>query len=161
MKINFLIFLIILCSSTALAQSKHTISGYIKDSLNGETLIGATVTVQNQAKGISSNLYGFYSITLDEGRYVLVCSFVGYRFKAVEINLTADTKINFEVLPKTYLSQEVVVTTKKRDANVKNAQMGKFTLPMEQIKSLQPVKRRDAPPRRAAQLICLPPVCLW
>ena len=136
MKLYFFIFLFILGSLQAFAQNKYTISGYIKDSLNGETLIGAAITVQGQSKGISSNLYGFYSITLDEGKYILICSFVGYRYKAVEINLVADIKINFEVLPKINLSQEVVVTTKKRDANVKNAQMGKFTLPMDQIKSI-------------------------
>ena len=136
MKLFFSIFLFILVSASSFAQNKHTISGYIKDSLNGETLIGATVTVQGQTKGISSNLYGFYSITLDEGKYILICSFIGYRYKAVAIDLTADTKINFEVLPKIYLSEEVIVSTKKRDANVKNAQMGKFTLPMEQIKSI-------------------------
>ncbi|MGF2413317.1 MAG: TonB-dependent receptor plug domain-containing protein, partial [Ferruginibacter sp.] len=45
-------------------------------------------------------------------------------------------QLNFDVLPKISLSQEVVVSTKKRDANVKNAQMGKFTLPIEQIKSI-------------------------
>ncbi len=136
MKIFFLIFLFLLGSASAFSQNKYTISGYIKDSSNGETLIGAAIIVQGQAKGISSNGYGFYSITLDQGKYVLVCSFIGYRYKAVEIDLTADTKINFDVLPKAYLAQEVVVSTKKRDANVKNAQMGKFTLPIEQIKSI-------------------------
>ncbi len=136
MKTSFFIFLFLLCSSASHSQKKHTISGYIKDSLNGETLIGATITVQGQTKGITSNLYGFYSITLDEGKYVLLCSFVGYRFKAMAIDLQQDTKINFEVLPKISLSQEVIINSKKRDANVKSAQMGKFTLPMEQIKSI-------------------------
>ena len=59
MRILFLNFLFILGSSSAFAQNKHTISGYIKDTLNGETLIGATITVQGQTKGISSNGYGF------------------------------------------------------------------------------------------------------
>jgi TonB dependent receptor/CarboxypepD_reg-like domain/TonB-dependent Receptor Plug Domain len=136
MKIFLLVFLFVLSSVTGLAQNKYTISGYIKDSLNGETLIGATIAVQGQTKGISSNLYGFYSITLDEGKYILICTFIGYRIKAVSIDLRADTKINFEVLPKSYLAEEVVVSAKKRDANVKNAQMGKFTLPIEQIKSI-------------------------
>lgn len=136
MKIFFFIFLFVLSGLNASAQNKYTISGYIKDSLNGETLIGATIAVQGQTKGISSNLYGFYSITLDEGKYILICTFVGYRVKAVSIDLSADTKINFDVLPKAYLAEEVVVSSKKRDANVKNAQMGKFTLPIEQIKSI-------------------------
>ena len=136
MKIFSLIFLFTLCCFTASAQNKYTISGYIKDSLNGETLIGATIAVQGQTKGISSNGYGFYSITLDEGKYILIVTFVGYRIKAVSIDLRSDTKINFDVLPKAYLAEEVVVSSKKRDANVKNAQMGKFTLPIEQIKSI-------------------------
>jgi len=136
MKFKLFFFLFVLGCSQVYAQKKYTISGYIKDSLNGETLIGAAITVQGQSKGISSNGYGFYSITLDEGDYILVCSFIGYRYKAVSVKLTADTRINFEVLPKIYLSEEVVVSAKKRDANVKNAQMGKFTLPMDQIKSL-------------------------
>ena len=136
MKIFFFVFLFVLAGLTGYAQHKYTISGYIKDSLNGETLIGATIAVQGQTKGISSNLYGFYSITLDEGKYILICTFIGYRIKAVSIDLHADTKINFDVLPKAYLAEEVVVSSKKRDANVKNAQMGKFTLPIEQIKSI-------------------------
>ena len=136
MKIWYFVFLFVLSTITGLAQNKYTISGYIKDSLNGETLIGASIAVQGQTKGITSNLYGFYSITLEEGKYLLICTFIGYRVKAVSINLTADTRINFEVLPKSYLAEEVVVSSKKRDANVKNAQMGKFTLPMEQIRSI-------------------------
>ncbi|HQW93516.1 MAG TPA: carboxypeptidase-like regulatory domain-containing protein, partial [Ferruginibacter sp.] len=100
MKFYLIIFLFVLGCTQASAQKKYTISGYIKDSLNGETLIGAAITVQGQAKGISSNLYGFYSITLDEGDYTLICSFIGYRYKAVSLKLTADTRINFEVLPK-------------------------------------------------------------
>ena len=136
MKISFFLFLFFFFSFFSFAQNKYTISGYVKDSLNGETLIGATITVQGLTKGVSSNLYGFYSITLDEGKYVLIFSFIGYRYKAVEINLEADTKIIFDVLPKINLSQELVVSTKKRDTNIKDAQMGKITLPIEQIKSI-------------------------
>ena len=120
----------------AASIAKYTISGFIKDSLNGETLIGATVAVTGKTKGISSNQYGFFSITLDEGEYFLVCSFIGYQPKIIAIKLDSNRQLNFEMLPRINLSQEVVVSSKKRDANVKNAQMGKFTLPIEQIKSI-------------------------
>ena len=149
MKIIFLLIPFLLVTLFATAQNKalelrdsagpagrYTISGFIKDSLNGETLIGATITVKGQTKGISSNQYGFYSITLNAGNYLLACSYIGYQPKLVEIKLDHDRQFNFEVLPLVILSEEVVVTTKKRDANVKNAQMGKFTLPIEQIKSI-------------------------
>ena len=123
-------------NKTAASIAKYTISGFIKDSLNGETLIGATVAVTGKTKGISSNQYGFFSITLDEGEYFLVCSFIGYQPKIIAVKLDGNRQLNFEMLPKINLSQEVVVSSKKRDANVKNAQMGKFTLPIEQIKSI-------------------------
>lgn len=136
MKKSYCILFFLMATFTAASQNKYTISGYIKDSLNGESLIGATISVHGLTKGISSNAYGFYSITLDEGSYNLICTFIGYRQKMYKVNLTNDIKLNFEVLPTVKLSQEVVVSAKKRDANVKNAQMGKVTLPIEQIKSI-------------------------
>jgi outer membrane receptor protein involved in Fe transport len=143
MKLKLIVLLLIWIPFLGNAQNKpvasiakYTISGFIKDSLNGETLIGATVAVTGKTKGISSNQYGFFSITLDEGEYFLVCSFIGYQPKIIAVKLDGNRQLNFEMLPKINLSQEVVVSSKKRDANVKNAQMGKFTLPIEQIKSI-------------------------
>ena len=123
-------------SVQVMQPSRYTISGFIRDSLNGETLIGATISVKGQTKGISSNQYGFYSITLNAGDYVLICSFVGFNSKLISLKLDGDKQIDFDLLPGVKLSEEVTVSTKKRDANVKNAQMGKFTLPIEQIKAI-------------------------
>lgn len=118
-----------------IAQKKYTISGYIKDARNGETLIGATVALKNNAKGISSNQFGFFSITLTEGKYELVGSYVGFQPLSIPIKLDSDKNINFDLSPREALT-EVIVSSNKRDANVKNAQMGKFVLPIEQIKAI-------------------------
>ena len=64
-RISLLVGLVI-GTLTVTAQNKFTISGYIRDSLSGETLIGASITIGGQSIGISSNQYGFYSITLPE-----------------------------------------------------------------------------------------------
>jgi outer membrane receptor protein involved in Fe transport len=136
MKKLIAVLLVCLAPVWLMAQKKVTLSGYIRDSLNGETLIGATVSINGQSKGINSNQYGFYSITLDEGTYIFVCSYIGYRPRAIEVDLSKDQQVNFEMLPRVDLSQEVVVTSRKRDANVKDAQMGKITLPIERIKSI-------------------------
>jgi hypothetical protein len=125
----------ILVSLFAVAQNKYTISGYAKDVQNGETLIGATITVKGNSKGITSNQYGFYSITLLEGNYELICSYAGYQPKITEVKLDADQSLNFDLITRSAL-QEVVITAKKTDGNVKNAQMGKFVLPIEQIKAI-------------------------
>jgi TonB dependent receptor/CarboxypepD_reg-like domain/TonB-dependent Receptor Plug Domain len=144
MRIKLLIVLVLFTPAGIWAQGKspttsspkYTVSGFIRDSLSGETLIGATIAVQGKVKGISSNQYGFYSITLEAGNYNFVCSYIGYQYKIVSVNLNANLQLNFDVLPKVALSQEVIVSTKKLDANVRNAQMGKFNLPIEQIKSI-------------------------
>lgn len=135
MKIYFYLFFLMLVGFGATAQKKYTISGYAKDEQNGETLIGATITVKGNARGITSNQYGFYSITLIEGNYELICSYTGYQPKIIELKLEGDQQLNFDLSLRAAL-QEVVVNSKKTDGNVKNAQMGKFVLPIEQIKAI-------------------------
>ncbi len=136
MRIFFLLICFSLFGSAVVAQKKHTISGYIKDGATGETMINATVTLKGNTKGISSNQYGFYSITLNEGKYSLIASYVGYVSSVIELNLVADTLLNIDLKSGVTLSQEVIVTSRKRDNNVKTAQMGRISLPIEQIKSV-------------------------
>lgn len=120
----------------AAATAHYTISGYVRDTLNGETLAGATITVRGQSKGISSNQYGFYSLTLTAGNYELVCSYVGFQTRIIPVNLSKDIGLNIPLVPRAGMAEAVVVTSRKRDANVKNAQMGKFVLPIEQIRAI-------------------------
>jgi hypothetical protein len=117
------------------AQNKYTLSGYVRDSLSAETLIGASIIISGQAKGINSNQYGFYSITLPEGTYPVIVSFVGYQVHETTITLTRNTNLNFSLLQKSVL-QEVVVSSRRKDGNVENAQMGRIDLSITQIKSV-------------------------
>ncbi|UAY53565.1 TonB-dependent receptor [Ferruginibacter albus] len=132
----FISILLLALSLNLSAQKRYTISGYVKDSVNGETLIGASISIDGKTKGVTTNQYGFYSITLVEGTYQVSCSFIGYQVQVFTIELTSDKNISFDLVPAVALSQEVIVSAKKRNENVRNAQMGKFTLPIEQIKSI-------------------------
>ncbi|HSN62066.1 MAG TPA: TonB-dependent receptor, partial [Ferruginibacter sp.] len=136
MKKLFILLILVITATTLSAQKKYTISGYIKDAATGETLIGASVSIKGKSKGINSNQYGFYSITLTEDTYTLVSSFVGYQPQVFKIDLKADSLLNISLLSGVALSEEVIVTARRRDNNVRNAQMGKVTLPIEQIKSI-------------------------
>jgi hypothetical protein len=123
-------------SPTKKSKVLHTISGYIRDQYSGETLIGATLTIKGNTKGLTSNQYGFYSLTLSEGVHSIIASYIGYQTTEFEINLQSDTIINIELTPAGTTSQEVIVTARKRENNLKSTQMGKVTLPIEQIKSI-------------------------
>ena len=128
--------LIAFCQSKSTGTSKYTLSGYLKDSLSSETIIGATLSVNGHGKGVSSNQYGYYSITLPSGEYELTISHVGYNMQKQTISLNENTTLDFLLIPKSTTYAEVVVTSRRRDANVKNAQMGRFDLSMNQVKSL-------------------------
>jgi len=132
-KVCFVFFLLL--SIFVVAQKKYTISGYAKDVQNGETLIGATISIKGNTKAITSNQYGFYSITLLEGNYELTCSYAGYQPKLKDVKLDADQQLNFELITKGAL-QELIISSKKTDGNIKTAQMGRFVLPIDQIKAL-------------------------
>jgi hypothetical protein len=135
MRFLFLVFALVFCYA-AVAQKRFTLSGYVTDAQTGETLINAAVSLSGKTKGINTNNYGFYSITLTEGTYNFICSYIGYQPQTQSIALTQNVTYNFLLQPQTALSAAVVVTTRKRESNVKAAQMGKITLPIEQIKSL-------------------------
>jgi len=67
-------------------KNKFTLSGFIKDE-KGEALIGANIYVKSIQSGTVSNPYGFYSLTLPEGIYLVRYSFLGYQSREIEINL--------------------------------------------------------------------------
>jgi hypothetical protein len=135
---RFFVFLnlLLLCVTAASAQSKYTLSGYVKDSLSGETLIGANISVKGNMKGIASNQYGFYSVTLPAGNYTVAVSFAGYTTKEWMLDLQKDTVFDLLLRTRFTTNDQVIVTARRRDANVKNAQMGKIDLSVERIKNL-------------------------
>ncbi len=135
-KLSLLLLLICFLLTGLNAQDKFTLNGYIKDSLSGETLIGANLNIRSEGKGIVSNQYGFYSITLKNGLYLVLCSFVGYQPKEILINLNDNIQQNVLLIPNSALINNVTVYGRKRDNNVKAAQMGKFELSVNTAKAL-------------------------
>jgi hypothetical protein len=133
MRLSFFIILLF-GSLLAGAQNKFTLNGYIKDSTNGESIIGATVSVNG--KSITSNQYGFFSITLEEGEYDVLVSHVSYLAQAFRISLHNNVQQTIFLLPRSAALTEVVVYSKRRDANVRSAQMGKVDLSVNQIKNI-------------------------
>src|SRR5678809_812564 len=75
------IIALLFCSGAVLAQSpavanRFTLNGYTRDSLSGETISGVSISVNGESKGVASNAYGFYSITLEKGDYSINISHV-------------------------------------------------------------------------------------
>ena len=127
---------IIFSTFSVFSQQKYTISGYVKDSKTGESLIGANVYVKETMKGSTTNQYGFYSITVDKGDYEFVVTYVGYALYSKKINLDKNIKDNISLSEKVVTTKEVVITSDREDRNTKSSSMGTVNFDVEKIKTL-------------------------
>ena len=142
---KFISSLILLCIlvSVALADStsdsdikKPSISGNVRDKANGEDLIGATIFVEELKNGTITNLYGFYSLTLNPGTYNIVYSYIGFKSVKKTVNLQKDMVINIELGPDDKTIEEVVVKGEKSNVNVKSNEMSVVKMQMQTIKKI-------------------------
>ncbi|MGE0589181.1 MAG: carboxypeptidase-like regulatory domain-containing protein [Cyclobacteriaceae bacterium] len=120
-------------------QQKSTVSGYIKDKSNGEELIGVTVYVNELQTGTVTNVYGFYSLTLNPGTYHLQFSYIGFTTQVKEITLTNSVELNMNLAPEVMEMEEIVVTAERDDANVTSLQMSKREINIDQVRKLPAV----------------------
>lgn len=131
------LFLIIVLGVPLCAESRNaTLSGFVRDSASGESLIGALIYLQEADKGTVTNNYGFYSITAAPGRYTLVVSYLGYRSSSeiilLENNLRKDIQLSISGVE----SEEITITGERKVNVTREVQSGKMELEMEKIKSL-------------------------
>ncbi len=115
----------------------YTISGQIVDATNGEDVPFATISLRDQpGVGTTSNVYGFYSLSLEAGEYVLLFQFLGYQTVAREIKLEGDLKLDIEMGEDAQTLQEVVVSSKKEDRNISRVAGSTTQLDIKEIKEI-------------------------
>ena len=133
MKIIQILTLLVLFSFKSLSQERFTLNGYITDSESGESLIGATVFINEINSGTVTNPYGFYSITLDEGNYNIDFRYIGYTTISREIILSSNTKIDIELASSDIQLESVVVSDVAEDYNISSIEMSTSKLDMSKV----------------------------
>jgi len=96
-----------LFSIVAVAQ-QATISGQVTDGDTGEPLIGATISIGG-GTGAVTDFDGLYSLTLSPGKHTLAFSYVSYKDKQIEIEVTGDETLDVKMETENLLN-EVVIT---------------------------------------------------
>lgn len=139
-------------SFSAIAQNQYTISGYVQDNESGENLIGVSIYDQKTYKGTASNQYGFYSLTMEEGNYMIMYSFIGYKTITKNITLNKDLRLNVGLNNDAILTEEVIVTGERLDKNVSSSDMSQAKLEVGNIKQL-PVIFGEVDILKSAQLL--------
>ncbi len=137
-KCFLLLWLLSLFIPLAMAQSQnksHTISGYVTDGKSQETLLGSSVYDAATMKGSVTNNFGYYTLKLPEGPVDFRVSFVGYDPYQARFDLKNDTVINVFLAQSNQLN-EVTVTARAMESNVKGTQMSTIELPVIQLKKV-------------------------
>ena len=97
MKKILVVTLLLTVVSNVFSQSRLALNGYVKDAANGEALIGATILIKELNIGTVTNVYGFYSISLNPGQYAVEISYIGYGTATRNIELYEDSRLDIEL----------------------------------------------------------------
>ena len=101
-----------------LASAQFSVSGKITDQQTGETLPGATITIQNLAISTMSNAAGKYTFkNVKGGNYTLAVSYLGYKTGQKEVSLSANTQFDFTLSRSSNVTEEVTVSATRASAN--------------------------------------------
>lgn len=127
-------------------------SGFIFDAESGEDLISANIYILELGTGTTTNGYGFYSLTVPEGKYSIRFSYTGYKAKTLEFDLNYSVEEDVELEPDSYEMEEVVVEDKVDDQNVKSTEMGTTNIIPQELQAV-PVVFGEADILKTMQLL--------
>ena len=123
-----------------IAQESVTVSGYLRDAANGESLFFGNIHIKGTTIGDNSNEYGFYSIDIPKNKNVtLVYSYLGYTEKEVSLNEAESKTLNVKLEPEGELLVQVEVVAKKASAEkeaIRSTQTRTIHIPIKEIKTI-------------------------
>src|SRR5580658_9462637 len=114
---------------------KVNLAGYTLDAANGEPIVGASIYVENPRIGVSSDQYGYYTISLPRGRHVLNIQSIGMRDTRRLIMVYSDGKMNIELHTQVMTLKRVTVSAEKA-SNIKGTAMGVQKIDIKTIKQV-------------------------
>jgi len=118
-----ILFFLLFGELTGLSENEPTksatISGFIRDAKTGESLTGAVIyPKENPTIGITSNSYGYFSLTLPVGKYTIIVQFLGFKTRIVSLDLIENVKLNLDMEEESIALKEITVIGEKNNINV-------------------------------------------
>lgn len=115
------------------AQANTALHGYVQDAQTGEKLIGATVKLINKPIGMSTNRYGFFSLSVITGDSVIV-SYVGYQSERIRVQTDSAEPIAIMLKPDIRELGAVTIRQSTGKDTYDDATMGRFIVPLDMVK---------------------------
>ena len=134
-KLYNLLILLILGIVSMHAQSG--IYGIIKDEDSGEVLVGAAIYNDSLQIGTVTDFNGYYNLPLKTGVYTIRFSYLGYT--TIEKFIVVDNsrkRLNINMKMESQMLDKVVITSERKDANVRELAMSVQKLEMVEIRKI-------------------------
>jgi hypothetical protein len=151
-KLKYWLVIATLFVALAANAQKYNLSGYVRDSLTNEFLIGATVQIENTSIGASSNAYGYYSMTVNKGKVTLLVNYTGYEQKSLTIEVASNITLDISLKEKITSLNEVVVSSTKKDQKIISTDMSVEKISAKEIKQI-PMVLGEADVIKSIQLL--------
>ena len=119
-------------------SSTAVISGYVRDAKNGEPISSTSVIIEGSQGGVSTDAFGFFSITVPKGRQVLKISSIGMKEISRQLNILGNGKMDVEMNEEVRSLKAAVIVAQKQ-SNVRGMQMGLERLNIKAIKQIPAV----------------------
>lgn len=128
-----------------------TVSGRVTDAATGEYVLGANVVNLKEGRGVSTNVYGFFSLTLPLGEATVQCSFVGYEPQTRTFSGREDETWNVSLGTQS-IEVDVVEVVGTAGQNTQSTNLGKTEVDIATIQRL-PALMGEVDVLKAIQLL--------
>ncbi len=153
---RFIVLLTFICCSFTQAFAAGKISGKVADAKNGETLIGAVVTVQGTSAGAVTDMDGNFILSVDAGTYTISVKYMGYQEKEVSGIIVAEgaeaiINVVLSAAKNTELQEVVVQSSLKKENISAMILVQKNTNTVAQVVSAEAI--RKSPDRNTGEVL--------
>ncbi|MDD3079411.1 MAG: TonB-dependent receptor [Paludibacter sp.] len=131
---KYILAFFLVCSQWLWGASRHTFSGSVTDATTGESLIGASILVKEMENtGVTTNSYGYFSLTVPDGKYTFIVSYLGYLPAEYTLNMNQSRKLNIKLQPQAQQLNDVEITAQAKNHNITSNEIGMEKMEVKEI----------------------------
>src|ERR1035437_1660905 len=137
MRYTLLIVMMVFGTQVILAQNKYAISGTVRDKKTGEVMIGAAIVLKEKPDILATtNAYGFYSLSVDEGTYTFTFHYTGYDEMDTLIALHQNVRLDMEISEKVVSLRAFEVSSIAANKNITSTDMSMERINVKEISTI-------------------------
>lgn len=113
-----------------------TLSGYIKDTQNGEILIGVNISIDSLNIGTVSNEYGYFSLTAPKGTHLIRYSYLGYDLSFKFVDMQDNISLDIDMITNEQMLEEITVNAIDYESIHTTLQMSNMDLSLNSLNNI-------------------------